>query len=331
MWIAKPIRELDIDEQSAWSSLLRRAQARGDEAPLAQTLPWARAIEAVSGRAYAVFSPDESAGGLVFAVADPATRGALFECVNGPLLAWDDPVAAPRQLATFATAVSRLHSRFQSLALRPRWLEGRSASRLALLPASPCAETRATTLKLDLAQGAEAAEQRFHPRLRRTLAATIRAGVDVAWQETSAAEIAGFAPRMAYFGRARGFAVPPVAWFLALTLTASGADRLRFGIVRARAPGTECELLVALHGAEAHYLFGHESRAPGARGAVSAAAAAHRFVVRMAADAGLRTYDLNGYVEAPASGHPYASIARFKAQFGGEVVRYEVPELRIEK
>ncbi|MEO5969717.1 MAG: hypothetical protein ABIQ95_07290, partial [Bdellovibrionia bacterium] len=114
MWIAKPIAQLSENEQIQWEKISER--------PLSQTLAWARAINAVSGKAYLVFSPEEKVGGIIFGM--PVTSNSnderiRFECINGPLLNWDNSEMAPRQLATFALATSKLEPNFHSLSLRP--------------------------------------------------------------------------------------------------------------------------------------------------------------------------------------------------------------------
>src|SRR5690606_9161990 len=135
-------------EKDAWGGVLEAHSAREPEVPLAQTLVWAEAIDAVHGLAYAVFSPDEGVGGLLF-----SEQGQRFECVNGPLLAWDEPSASPRQLATFAMAVSKLDRRFETLSLRPRWDRSRLAERLSHLPIAPHAIDHAATRLLRLRPG----------------------------------------------------------------------------------------------------------------------------------------------------------------------------------
>jgi hypothetical protein len=325
MWIAKPLRALSAEEQSAWLGVLQKARDRGEEAPLAQSLGWGSAIEAVSGRVHAVFSPDESVGGLVFAT--PSKDGVQFECINGPLLDWDDEEAVKRQLAVFATAVSRLSESFARLVLRPRWTKDGTAQRLARLPIPSAGTLEAATLKLSLAKDPEAS---FSARLRRTLKRAERAAVSARWDEIDSSNLVEFALAAQAFGRARGFTVPPIFWFKALT--DSGDPSLRFGLVTAQTPdlGTGCQLFIAFHQSEAHYLFGHEWRAEPGRAALSPQAVAQRFAIRHARQAGMETYDFNGALENPEPGHPYQGVARFKAQFGAELVPYVVPELKIE-
>jgi hypothetical protein len=133
---------------------------------------------------------------------------------------------------------------------------------------------------------------------------------------------------MQRFGCTQGFTVPPQEWFVALTH--ESPDDLRFGIVTAASGDAECQLLIALHGTEAHYLFGHESRKENMRSALSPSAVAHRFAIRQARQFGMKIYDFNGYLENAADHDQYAGVCRFKAQFGADLVRYEVPEFRIQ-
>src|SRR4051812_33267247 len=101
MWIVKPVLSLSESEKAAWAGIAVNL-------PLAQNLNWARAIEAVSGKTFLAYSPDEEVGGMVFCAAHSSGNALQFECINGPWLHWDNPQAAPRQLATFAIAVSRI-------------------------------------------------------------------------------------------------------------------------------------------------------------------------------------------------------------------------------
>jgi len=324
MWIAKPLRSLSSQELSAWREILVRQKTLGKEPPLAQSIAWGHAIEAVSGQVHVVFSPEESVGGIVFATR--SGEAVQFECTNGPLLDWDDESAAKRQLAVFATAVSRLDSRFARLVLRPRWLKGVAPRKL---PIAPAAVSFAATLKIPLSHG-QNPENTFTPRLRRTLRNSDRARITAQWEELTSSRLVEFALAAQAFGRARGFTVPPIFWFKALT--DSSDSSLRFGLVSARSPNGDmgCQLLIAYFEDEAHYLFGHEWRLPGARATLSPSAIAHRFAIHHAREAQMKSYDFNGTLESADPTHTYAGVARFKAQFGGQMVRYEVSELKIE-
>ncbi len=322
MWLAKPVDSLTPAERSAWSAALAARDARDEDCPLAQTLRWARATESVGRRCFLAASPDEGVGGVVF-----SEDGERFECVNGPLLDWDSE-HAPRQLATFAMAVSKL-GKFRALTLRPRWAPDALEQRLARLPLEPFAVERAATVQVRVLPSPEAQRAALSPRLQRTLEVGEREGVVSSWEETF--DLREFAAAMREFGRAHEFTVPPDAWFEKLLAPAPECEPLRFGLARASAgEGSKAELLIAKLWSRSYYLFGYEKRPVALRAALSPMAAAHWRALEHAASARTALYDLNGYVEDPPADHPYAGVSRFKDQFAGLVVPYAVPEFRIE-
>ena len=83
-------------------------------------------------------------------------------------------------------------------------------------------------------------------------------------------------------------------------------------------------------GTEAHYLFGYEDRVSNLRSAISTSAVAHWEAITQCARMGVRTYDFNGYICEPQPGDPYLGVCQFKKQFAGQVIRYFVPEFRVE-
>jgi hypothetical protein len=306
MWIAKPVKNLSPGERARWAEIGARRSERGEDFPLGQTLAWVDAMEATGIPAYLVFSPEEGAGGTVFQT--PGGDGD-YECVNGPVLDWDDPAAAPRQLATFAMAVSKAAPRFRSLTLKPRWEPERAEARLARLPVEAAASAEAATIVVPLLDSEDEQRARFSQRLRRTLAQAGAVAAD--WLPARGEALDSFADSMARFGEKREFFVPPPGWFRGLV--ASDPDAYWLSVT------AEAKLLIAFANGRAHYLFGH-----------GPAAAAHWRAMREARARGAREYDLNGYVvDAPAD-HPYRSVCEFKEQFGGRVIRYFSPEFRIE-
>jgi hypothetical protein len=142
---------------------------------------------------------------------------------------------------------------------------------------------------------------------------------------------------MKEFGDTKGFVVPPLAWFERLVASAAAhpAMNLSFALVESRfepgpgLPGASAQAFVAQHGARAHYLFGCETRDPGAPAAASPAGAAQWRAIRELLSRGVREYDLNGWVENVADDHPYAGVCRFKEQLGGEGILYAAPEFRV--
>jgi hypothetical protein len=304
MWIAKPLRALNSAERAAWSGI--------PGLPLAQSLAWADAADALRpGQVFMVFSPDEQVGGVVLSLA----RDGEYECVNGPCLQWEDPARAPRQLATFASAAAKIVPGFSSLALRPRWIEGARARIEPHLPVEARGWVRATTLVLD------SQSPQFNARLCRTLRRADQAGIHV--EVEPLIDAAGFQLRMAAFAARRGFHVPPRAWFETL---ARSAD---LTLVRATHAQAEAELLLIRSGADTHYLFGRQERRSSAPAWLSAAAVAHRAALEYAGRKGGGSYDLNGFASNLGPKDPYAGVAAFKAQFGGSIIHYEVPEFLI--
>lgn len=313
MWIAKPLHALTPDELEAW----RHASA-GE--PLAQTPGWAQAIHSLKIPAYLILSADEHAGGFVFETAPGA-----YECINGPFLQWDDPEKAPRQLATFAMAATKLGRGFKSLKLRPRWLKGQVDRRIKHLPVAPNTRDLAATLHIPVLPSPDAQQERITSRLRRTLAKAQKAAPRVTWlsmQGLPASLIQAFHERLENFASAREFKIPPLAWLSALTRN--------LPCWKGECAGAE--ILVAEHAGEAHYLFGHSgSDDP----AFSATTLLHWRALDHCRSRGLAYYDLNGYVVDAPETHPYAGVNEFKAQWVLQedlpraIVEYEVPEFLI--
>ncbi len=330
MWIAKPVHALTATEEEAWLETLGSLRDEGIEIPLSQTMTWAHAAEAVlRGTAYAVFSPDERVGGLVFS-SSAAEGGRVYECVNGPLIHWDDPLAAPRQLATFATAVARAAGDFRSIKICPRWRVEEEASRLSALPFEPTSSSDAATMRVALRFTDEEQKGALHPRLRRSISQSERAGVRTEWTAPDGAGIAAFAETMQEFGKRKGFYVPTTPWFDVL-VNGRWVERegICFRVCTAQAEGVRAGILIAQCDSRAHYLFGYEERDVGVKSAISPAAAAHWRAMRECAELGVLEYDLNGYVSDLPAGHPYRGVCEFKDQFKGRVVRYCSPEFEI--
>jgi hypothetical protein len=324
MWISKPLAALSGDERRAWRASQERASAQGLPIPLAQTLSWARAGEALGARAFAVFSPDEGVGGLVH-----STVAGLYEATNGPILDWGRPDQAPRQLATFAMAVSRLAPGFRELVFRPRWPEERRAEWMRGLPVEEAAFSRAATLQLPVEASDELQAARSAPRLRRTLEMSRKRGVELRWDVTSVEE---FALGLARAGRQKGYYVPPPAFLKALS--APGLD-LELRILEARSsgmPGRPCltRLALCLCAGIGYYLFGYDERDESVSSSLSTAVCAHFEALRLLRTRAIPLYDLNGFTDPDESpSHAYAGVSRFKAQFGGRIVRYHCPEFRV--
>ena len=324
MWIAKPLNALNDQEIIAW-------QALEPYLPLAQTLAWGRAIQAVAGQVFLIFNPEEKVGGLVFVGSENRDH---FECVNGPHLHWDNAEAIPRQLATFAMAVSRLNPKFKSLSLRPRWVQGEGEERVPLLPIPLFKQTQAATWIVPLQNSSDAQFQFLSRRLQRTLKLTQKAGVEVFWEKVTLDRLAPFVNGLRKFGASHYFTVPPQTWFNALTQTAS-LPGLGFWLATAQKKISDStvafsQLLVCIHGDTAHYLFGYEQRPVELKSSISTSAAAHWEALERCREAGLKKYDLNGYILDVQPDNPYYGVCQFKAQFSGHAICYDVPEFLIQ-
>lgn len=327
MWIAKPIAQLSEAEQIQWEQIPER--------PLSQTLAWARAIDAISGLTYLVFSPDEEVGGIVFGI--PNDGKIQFECINGPVLNWDNSSDAPRQLATFALATSKLNPHFHSLVLRPRWTDRNAVNRLGNLPIEAAVQTSAATLVLQLKPSKEEQLRGLSYRMQRTLASSWKDAVTTKWERLSLPLLKQFVPPLTAFGKSHGFVTPPLEWFQALTQDSKiqtphtpsfwliTSEKQTEGRTQART-----QILIGKKGDEAYYLFGHEDRLPELRSAVSTSATAHWEAIAQCARMGTRSYDFNGYICEPQPEDPYFGVCQFKKQFAGEIIRYIVPEFRIQ-
>ncbi|MFZ9595496.1 MAG: hypothetical protein ACO3A2_05400 [Bdellovibrionia bacterium] len=333
MWIAKPIDRLSEEEKLSWEAIPQK--------PLAQSLAWASAMKSLGTPSFLIFNPEEKVGGIVFASHLRSGLGSKvqLECVNGPLLHWDDSSVVSRQLATFALACSKLNPQFARLTLRPRWEKGQIQKRMSHLPVALTQSTLSSTLVVKL-QGCQKTQwNQLSPRLRRTLRTTWKEPLRTTWQELTPTLLRPFTEALREFSARRQFTVPPDAWFESLTLTPRVSDQHspRFWMVTAQRtslhlPSTEsqAQLLVASQGTTAHYLFGFTQKAHAQKSSTSLSAVAHWEALTQCSKLGLENYDLNGYMTDPKTDHPYFGVAQFKKQFAGAVVEYEVPEFIIE-
>jgi hypothetical protein len=326
MWIAKPIQSLSSSEKEAWLMIERKS-------PLAQSLSWARAIEAVGGRSYVVFSPEEGVGGMVYSSTSPThSSRTTLECINGPNLDWDNPNCIARQFATFAMASAQLSQNFDSLRIQPRWNAEDTLFRLKHLPIPPSHQNQAATLVIPIQSSKDEQFSRLSSRLKRTLSSSWRNQVKTEWKKLTPDLLKEFVPSMTQFGQAHGFTVPPLCWFEALI--DSPAPHLTFWIASARIEPSPnlygmTQALVCIQGTKAYYLFGYDQRSEGLKASISTSAAAHWEALLRCAQFQVTSYDLNGYLIDAQPNHPYYGVCKFKEQFAGNLVQYESPEFII--
>lgn len=316
MWIAKPVASLSQEEKSSWNSI-------SGQMPLAQTLFWAQAIDSLAGKSFLIFNPKEKVGGIVFLSDQPGQ----YECVNGPFLDWDNTQSIPRQLATFAMAVSRLDKNFRSLILRPRWEGSEIEKRLKNLPIPAQSWSSAATLLIPILKNADLQLQALSPRLRRTLRQTWRQKIQTTCCPANFENLPSFVPALQEFSKSRGFVVPPLSWFITLCSTKE-AD---FWIVTSQIElQSKTQILICQFGKKVYYLFGYDQRIPSTPASLSTAAQAHWSALLFCQELGVESYDLNGYLIDAPTHHPYYGVCQFKEQFSGTVIRYDVPEFVIQ-
>ena len=323
MWIAKPSFRLTQKEVIQWQEIEANL-------PLSQRMCWAKAIETVSGKTFLVFDPIEKVGGMVF-----SPSPGKYECINGPHLDWDDPARLPRQLATFAHAVTRLQNGFSELHLAPRWIAQEAAKRLTHTPIEPSEVSKAATLVIDVRNNAADQLRGFSSRLQRTLNRNLKIPYQVETIPCSKENTEGFVCEMVPFARNKGFSVPPLEWFQ--SLTGSTFNSSNFWLTRVWLEQFRCEILFSLEGKKASYLFGFEKREPQADGSVgselgnrlSLSSLAQWETLLFCSSQGIEKYDLNGYVVHAPQSHPYAGVNEFKKQFNGNIIEYWVPHFRI--
>ncbi len=203
MWIAKPLNALSPEE----IDLCFQRQAL----PLSQTVCWQQATQATGAQSYLVLHTEKLIGGFVHSF-----DRQHFDCVNGPILNWDQPNQIAGELATFAHAVSRLSRSFQSVTLAPRWASEWVPRRLSYLPISPTQIDQASTLIVPVESTTPLQLERTHPRMQRTLSKAQKSGVHVESIDITPTRIEIFAGELAAFGRRKGFYVPPTHWFRTL-------------------------------------------------------------------------------------------------------------------
>ncbi|MEO5970588.1 MAG: peptidoglycan bridge formation glycyltransferase FemA/FemB family protein, partial [Bdellovibrionia bacterium] len=224
-----------------------------------------------------------------------------------------------------------------SLSLRPRWTDSTVRNRLSILPIEAAEQCFADTLILKLRSSKAEQFEALSHRMQRTLSRSWESPIQTKWEKLSSSLLRQFVPGITAFSSTRGFAIPPLTWFQALTQEPKiqspwtpsfwlvTSEKQEKSVTQALT-----QILICQMGKEAHYLFGYENRLPGLRSAISTSATAHWEAITQCARMGIETYDFNGYMKESQPEDPYFGVCEFKKQFAGEIVRYVVPEFRIQ-
>ena len=322
MWIAKPLSALNSNE-------IKLILERKDP-PMSQTLTWQQATLAMGAEVYIVLDTQDLVGGFVHTF-----DGKNFDCTNGPILSWDHPEIAPRHLATFAHAVSRLSPHFCNLSFTPRWESHLAEQRIKSLPIQPSDILEAATLQVPIERNQQKQMERASPRLRRTLTRAHRAGVQTSWNPITPELLSEFVAHMQLFGEEKGFYFPSYEWFKTLVIPSdlSQKEEIHFYLAEAFIPSKlkpseisrKTQLLISITPSSLYYLFGCDVKSF-EEPSLSTAASAHFRVLEESAKLGKKLYDLNGYTHPESSESSYRGVSLFKQQFGGQIVSYLCPQ-----
>jgi hypothetical protein len=275
-------------------------------------------------------------GGMVFSRPHPDNPNGLhFECINGPLLHWDDPKALPRELATFAFAVSKLDSRFLSVSLIPRWSQGLLEKRVQNLPVPIFAHTKASTLLVPVYSSFDEQLSRLAPRLKRTLKKTFESTLKESWSVLTPTLLPDLVKALCCHAEEKSYQIPPLSFFEGLiSVKAKRANDPLFYLSKVALLDAEgqsistSQLVVCVRGKLAHYLFGCTEKAS-LPSCLSTSAAAQWLVLRQCAKMGVTHYDMNGFVAELPQSHPYWGVSEFKKQFCGKAIHYDALEFKI--
>lgn len=331
MWIAKPLMALTEAEKAAWCRIQKRIRDYGRDFPLSQTLTWAQASESIGSEAFLVMEPDLGVGGILQRIGD------LLECINGPLLNWDDPFNATREFATFAMGASKACQGMRKIILSPRWIVEHVEviqRRLNFLPVGMIKHHEAQTLQIPIASDSESQLSSVSPRIRRSYRKARESGIRDIWVEPlhveSEAALRSFAAGLREFGLKKNFFVPDPLWFSTLVFQNIPDEKIEFALVSAKEerggePLPSTQLLVVFTPAMAYYLFGYDERNASKKSNLSSSSVAHFAVLEKCRKKGIPLYDLNGFTDLRSTKHTYWGVSQFKSQWRGNQIQYFCP------
>jgi len=300
---------------------------KSDRVPLAQTLPWARAMQSLGAHSVWVFHSKGDLGGVLYQLeSEPGT----FHCQNGPILDWEAGHSVLlEQTAYFARTVAQFSTDpFRQLNLRPRldrqlWDQGKWSD----FPIEISRVEYASTIQIDLRGTLEELLEGFSSRMKRSLMKTFSPDLETDWRPVDEFIGPHLAESAQLFGKRRGFFVPPWSWFEALLKRDFHPvpSTPRLFIAEVRQGLSSARAWVWIQGGIAYFLYG-DSSGPRLGSGVLLGAAVQVVAMLGAYSEGARVYDLNGYVRDLRAQPDYAGVAVFKSQFNGRTVDYAVPE-----
>jgi peptidoglycan pentaglycine glycine transferase (the first glycine) len=304
-------RELKASEASRWDALVAAAPASG----FMQSWAWSefKRVEGYDVLRLGLFDAGVLTGGVSACVYRVPGAPALLAAPDGPVLDWSAPDAGPR-LDALVAALRRWPAAGSAVALR---VEPRLAScppALERWARAPVDLVPDETLETPLGPEAEMLA-RMKPKGRYNARLAERRGVTVELSDEPAFlhDLHFILERTA---ARQDFLVEPKSFFVNLA-AACPPGTLRWA--RASYKGMTLAAAVTLRfGGTATFLYG--GMLP-LFPEVMASYALHWALMRDAAAAGLKVYDLYGYAGPDRPGHPYARFSRFKEKLGGVPVR----------
>ncbi|MCX5787200.1 MAG: peptidoglycan bridge formation glycyltransferase FemA/FemB family protein [Elusimicrobia bacterium] len=304
-------RLLEERDRRAWDALAASHPAAG----FMQSWAWSCFKELEGYRALRLGLVEGEAlrgGALAYLFPGPAEAD-ILAIPDGPLLDWDAPCAADDFRSLIAALRGLPQARKAALVrVEPRLAVVPAA--LAGLPRAPVDLVPEETIELALGPD-EAMLAAMKPKARYNARLALRRGVEVSFS-SDPSSVHEFHFVFEQTGRYQDFLVEPKSFFINLACSVP-PGMCEFAFARHKGM-TLAAALTLRHGGTATYLYGGHLPL---FAELMANYALHWEIMRRSARAGLRRYDLYGYVPPGRPGHPYDRFSRFKEKFGGEPVK----------
>jgi hypothetical protein len=330
-WIVKPVSSLSKEEMGLWHSI------RHTGTPLSQTIAWASAAESLNGECIAVFSPERQVSAIYFISNEDA------ECVNGPILNWENIRTSDDLNEQISMAVFALFQGcpwLKSIRIRPR-LDQKRFLFLAKNSAFPITQTDlAQTLLIPLDDSPQKMWAQLPARIRHEVNRARSTGVKTETLDLKS-NLSRFWNQIRDFYQSRNLFVPEEVWIRSLLthffdfsslsdpVNAPQLTDQYAQIIRSSHPdsGSFSEILVLHLQDISYYFYAHEQRTESCPN-ISLNACAQWEAIQSAALQGSTYYDLNGVLhpdhQSPET-ETYRGVDTYKRKFKGKELDYFSP------
>ena len=299
-----------------WEALVMDNEASG----FMQSLHWAR-FKRRQGLAVVhlgLLEGENLAGGCIFYTAKNNRGAGFLVATEGPVLPWSEPKLAQLGMRLLVAEAEKLANSCGVMALRiepriapppPTSMRGFGRSPVDLIPQE--------TLYVDLAVDETEILTRMKPKGRYNIGISERKGI-VVTESADPASVERFYSIVLEASRRDHFLLEPLPFFqeLAKTLCKTGVARFLFAEHDGDTLGA---MLLITYGSRATYLYGGVSNL---KRNLMAGYALQWQAMRIAKQAGCRTYDFYGFDQFQAPTNNYARFSRFKSTFGGNAARF---------